>query len=141
MREERHLSLRDLAQIAGMDVNKVHRLETGAVKLDLDSMRRIAKALGLKASALLLDEDVELRADAVGTAIFAELSQLPADERPVVLDMARNLVRIVRGSAAGQSAAALDGAPNQVAELAETWNAYTPEDRDHALSILRFRQR
>lgn len=136
LREARHLSLRDLAQKANMDVNKVHRLETDAVKLDLESMRRIGRALGVPASALLLDDDVEMRADEQGAAILRELSGIPETERQSVLMMARDLVRIVKGSAASLSAAALDGDRAQVGQLAETWNTFTPEARERALTVL-----
>lgn len=137
LREARHQSLRDLAQLAGMDVNRVHRLETGAIKLDIDSMRRITAAWGLRPSALLLDEDVEMRADEIGSAIMSELSAVDGEARLELFHMARELVRLVRTSAATKTAGALSGTNQQVSELAEAWNAFTPEARDRALGILK----
>lgn len=120
-----------------MDFNKIHRLETGNRELNVTDMRRIAKAFDLKASALLPDEDVELRADESGTALIAVVGALPAPYRPEVLKMASELVRVVRAAAAGRSAAALEGEPRQVSELADLWNEYTPEARDRTLGILK----
>ena len=135
LRENRQLALRDLANLAGMDVNKIHRLETGGIKLDHDSMRRVAKGLGVKPSALLPDEDVELRADELTAAMFKELAAIPEEERLNFLQMAQGMVRLARGMAA--SGTALEGPADQVAQLTASWNGFRPEDRERALGILR----
>jgi len=137
LREARGWSVRDLAQHTGMDFNMVHRLETGAARLDVDRMRRISQAFGMKASALLPNEDVEFRADQDGMALINELQDIPTVERPEVLHMTRELVRITRIMAARQSAAALGGDPRQLGQLADIWNQFDDRRRGQAIDLLR----
>lgn len=100
-------------------------------------MRLIARAFGLKASQLLPDDDVALREDDVGIGLVQELEKIPDGERAAVLRMARELVQVVRRTATQWSKGALDGAPEDVAAMAELWNSLDDPRRQRAIRTLR----
>lgn len=136
LRDTRHMSVRDLAEKSGIDQSTINRMERGAQPLDYPRGKRIAAALGVRFSAILNDDDVEMRADDAGNAILAELENIPPHEKASVIAMATALVRIVRVTAARHNAGALGGDPEQITELADLWNKYDANGRARVLSIL-----
>lgn len=127
--------MRDLEKKSGITHTKLHRIETGATAPDFNDLRRIAKAFGVRISALLNDEDVEFRADEFGDDILDLLKSIPTEQRPDVLVAAQHVARAVTGIAAGRSAAALYGDPTLVDKLAHKWNNLNESDRAYALDL------
>ena len=100
LRDKRNWTVRDLAQRSGIDFSTVNRFERGTQALDLPRMRRLANALQVHTSELLVDDDVELRADDYGRSIMQEIRDIPHDLQADALRAARELARIARGIAA-----------------------------------------
>ena len=65
-REDADLSMTECAERAGMDLSKLSRLEHGQLKLKVDDLMRLARAIGCKPSELLPDLDPD---DAHGPAL------------------------------------------------------------------------
>lgn len=130
------MSVRDLAERSGVDSATINRMERGTQPLDYPRGKRIAAALGVKFSRILLDEDVELRADDKGNAALAELAAVPAAMWPDMIAMTRRMVSVAREMAAHHSAGALGGNEKQIAELAKIWGGFDDAARDRALTIL-----
>ncbi len=53
VRERRALSQRDLADLAGVSKNTIHRLERGISQVQPRTLRKLARALALEPSELL----------------------------------------------------------------------------------------
>lgn len=130
-------SLRDLEQRTNKRIthSKLHRIETGATAPDFDDLKIIANAFGVRISALLNDQDVELRIDDFGRDLLDLLAEVPKDQRADVLLAARHVARAVTGIAASRSAAALRGEPTLVDQLAERWNTFSEDERPRALDL------
>jgi transcriptional regulator with XRE-family HTH domain len=140
LRERYGFSVRDLAEKLGWDHNKLHRLETGASRLDVETMRIVAAKLGLKPSVLLNDADVELRADQDGQEILALLQAVPRERWLDFLVVARQLLDLVHVMAAQKTAGALAGESRQIGELREAWNSFDDSGRDRVLAMLKLVQ-
>lgn len=136
-REARGWSERELAKRSGLNFNTIHRLEHGVVSLNVQHMRVLARAFDVKPSQLLNYDDVEVRADEVGIGLVQELERIPESDRAAVLTMSRELVRIVRNTATAWSTGALEGAPEQIGQLADIWNGLDDQRRDRAIALLR----
>lgn len=137
LREHYRLSIRDLAEKLGWDHNRLHRLETGASRLDVETMRIIASKLGLKPSALLNDEDVELRASEQGQEILSLLQSVPPGHWLDFLKIARELLNLVQIMAAQNAPGVLAGETRQIGELRDVWNNFDETSRDRALALLK----
>lgn len=137
LRDRRGWSIRDLAERTRIDFNALSRMERDAQAMDTTRMRVIAKALDVKMSELLNDEDVEFRADERSMELLSELNEVPATERTALLVASRELMRVARGLAAQASAAALGGESRQVGQLADIWNSFDHGKRQRALDLLR----
>ena len=131
-REARGWTVRDLASRAHMDFNSLFRLETGAIKLDVDRMRRLARVFGVKPSALLLDEDVEFRADDASMELLETLNKVASSDRVRILGMCRELLAVLRSM---QARSNLTEAESQ--ELARVWGRLDEIRRSRALDFLR----
>ncbi len=53
LREKRGLSVRALADLAGIGFSTVHRIETGKKKPRLETLEKLAKALGVSVRDLI----------------------------------------------------------------------------------------
>lgn len=137
LRDDLGWTVRDLAEKSGIDFSTINRMERGAQALDLPRMQRIARAIGVRASALLADEDVELRASEHGQAVLAELNAIDPAEIPDVIAAAREVVRLARNMAAQRSSGALLGRSQTVAALADVWNGWDDSERERGLELLR----
>lgn len=133
LRDARGWSLRELDEHSGITHTKLHRIETGATPADISDLRKIARALDVKISALLNDDDVEMRADNFAAGLLDIMKQIPSEVRADVIIAAHAVVRTARGIAAQHSS--LEGNPNQVAQLAETWNRFRDAERGEALDL------
>lgn len=63
LRQQRLLTLRELAERSGVAFTTVHRIETGKVAPRLRTLRRLAEALGVPPEALAPDEPAHERDD------------------------------------------------------------------------------
>lgn len=135
LRTGRNWTVRELGDRSGIGFNTIHKLETGAVSLDVERMRRIAKAFDVKPSCLLNDEDVEFRADQSTEVLLSDLMTLPVEQRGNVLRVAVEVSDMVRSLAAQQSAAALSGNLNLIRKLADIWNGLNDDARETGLDL------
>ncbi len=62
-REARGLSLRDVAELAGIDAGQLSRIETGKSGLTVEVLLRLARTLGLKDLARVVAPFVESRGE------------------------------------------------------------------------------
>ncbi len=135
LRDERRLTQVEVAAAAGMQQNAYWRVETGKQELDIPTMRKIARALRVAPSQLLLDEDVELRAAGVTGEIMAALSAVDDEDKPMVLRYARELVRIVRREL-GRIGMGLTQDSPEMDRVAEILTGVPPSDHARILGML-----
>ena len=95
LRRARGLSLDDLAAITGSARQTLHHVETGRVRLSLDWMRIIGRALDVSPAELLLPEDVPYRLSAEELELLAILRALPEDRRALVPGLLASLLQPV----------------------------------------------
>jgi transcriptional regulator with XRE-family HTH domain len=55
MREDRAYSMRDLAELAGVHYNTIHRIEHGQGSVHPRTLRKLAEAFGVEPRALRVD--------------------------------------------------------------------------------------
>ena len=93
-REARDLTQRDVAKLAGVSRQTIQNLEGNLGKPDLNTLLRVADALGASPASLLglQPEDVQIR-DGVVQEIVRLVSPLPPDGRRYVRDMIKVAVR------------------------------------------------
>src|SRR5260221_13836809 len=65
IRDESHLSIRDLADAAGVAASTVHRIETGDIRPPVDTLGRVAQAAGFR---LRLEPVSDYAASVIGLA-------------------------------------------------------------------------
>jgi transcriptional regulator with XRE-family HTH domain len=96
LRREKGLSLTDLAKAAGTTKAQIQKLERGDRRLSLDWMDRLARALGVKASDLLPFDAVACQHGPEEQQILAIVSQLPMEDRIVLVRIATDLLNTLR---------------------------------------------
>lgn len=92
MRERAGLSQKDLAERRGCSKDMIYGLEKGKHRLTYDWMRKIADALGCRASDMLLEEDFDPRLDQLDKQVMTAFRSLSPDNR-------RRMIEIVRSAA------------------------------------------
>jgi len=81
IRSEAQLSLRALAQAAGLATSTVHRIERGELQPTMDTLERIAEAAGTR---LRVEAELDYAASLVGLARSIRVAIIDGDEsRPV----------------------------------------------------------
>lgn len=135
LRNGADLSIQTLADKIGLTKSQLHRIELGETDLDLPLMRQIARGLNVKASELLLEEDVECRPDSTAKQVLEVLVSVPADDRRVLLRAVKDIVQIARRIAAQRSAGALNGDLIQIGRLADVWNNLDDDQRHRMLDL------
>ena len=102
-RQKAGITQRALAQRAGISLDAVHRIENGARHPNLESLYRIAQALGLSPVALLEQEQTTrtLRARVERVAHF--LQSQPDEVVMAVDECARSIARAVEQSSSPRS--------------------------------------
>jgi transcriptional regulator with XRE-family HTH domain len=91
LREARHLTLDQVAAAAETSRQQVHRLETGARRLTVGWMRRLAPVLAVPPAALLIDpvpERVELAKNYEEEVLLRWWRKLPRSEQNMIATMA-----------------------------------------------------
>jgi transcriptional regulator with XRE-family HTH domain len=131
------LSIQKFADKLGIDKARLHRLETGASALDIATMRQIAHKLGLKASHLLLDQDVEFRAGPAEQAIREAVESVSPDDMELFLRICGDVGRMVRRASPRHHHVKLTGNEKHATELAELWNGLDNPGRVRVLAFLR----
>lgn len=95
LRKQRHLSQADLAEATGMSVAYISHIETGIKKASLESVVKIATALGATVDQILSGNQPGNRQE-----YHSELSELLKDcngyERGVIRDVARAVKHSLR---------------------------------------------
>lgn len=81
IREERGVTLDELAERLSTSKGQVAALQAGRRQLTLIWMRRIAEALHCKASDLLLDDDVAFRPSTTEVEALELLKNLPGQDK------------------------------------------------------------
>lgn len=133
LRRSRELSQEQLAQLCHTTKSSMARLEAGITGLDVENMRVIAKALRVKPSELLIDDDVELRVKPEARAVLAGLAP---EEFATVMQAAVDIARLVKRLSPRAGAAALQGDPRAAARVADIWNALNSADQMNILAML-----
>ncbi|HVV27969.1 MAG TPA: helix-turn-helix transcriptional regulator [Rhizomicrobium sp.] len=96
LRREKGWSLTDLARAAGTTKAQIQKLERGERRLSLDWMRRLAAALEVKMSDLLPSDAVACQHGPEEQKILEIVSQLPAEDRLVLVRIATDLLGTLR---------------------------------------------
>lgn len=84
LRKDRKLTLRELEKLSGVSRTTISLYERGKVKMSLEALERIARALGVSLG-VLLSEDPKGYAQALDAAFFRKLSRLSPEGRRSVL--------------------------------------------------------
>lgn len=129
-------SLDWLAEQSGVARNSINQIERGMAELTLDKMRKLAPALGVRPSALLNDEDVELRLGPHSKMLMEALREIPAADHPSLAWAAAAIIKIAKQMALKNTNNYFDGEPEQVGHLSSLWNSMTPESRARAITML-----
>lgn len=139
LREARNWSLADLAREAKTTPAQIQKLERGDRRLTIDWMRRLAGALGVKPSVLLLDDDLEIpRLQAMEAALMAELRAAPEIDPQLLLNAARAVARVVRHACARQAMHdKIEGEGILVDNLADAWSQLSEPQRRRAVELVR----
>lgn len=90
LRKAARLSLHEVAGRCGTDASQIRKLEAGERQLTLAWMRRLGAALEVRPSALLLDDDAELRLTPEEREIVDTFRRLP----PHLADQVLKIVRV-----------------------------------------------
>jgi transcriptional regulator with XRE-family HTH domain len=117
LRLQKGLSLTELAKAAGTTKAQIQKLERGDRRLSLGWMERLARALDVKISDLLPQGAVACQHGPEEKEILEIVSQLPIEDRVVLVRMANELLGTLRrweGRHAGPAAV------DQPTMLAET---------------------
>jgi transcriptional regulator with XRE-family HTH domain len=96
LRLEKGLSLTELAKAAGTTKAQIQKLERGDRRLSLGWMDRLARALDVKMSDLLPQGAVACQHGPEEQEILDLVSQLPAEDRVVLVRIANELVETLR---------------------------------------------
>lgn len=96
LRQARGWSLTDLARAAGTTKAQIQKLERGDRRLSLDWMDRLARALDVKISDLLPPDAVACQHGPEERAILEIVSQLPVEDRIIIVRMANELLATLR---------------------------------------------
>lgn len=129
-------SLDWLSEQSGVSRNSINQIERGFAELTLEKMRKLAPALGVRPSALLNDEDVELRLGPESEALLETMREIPAGDHPTVVLAAAAIIKIAKQMALKNTKTYFDGDADQVGHLSVLWNSMTTESRERAISIL-----
>jgi transcriptional regulator with XRE-family HTH domain len=96
LRREKGVSLTDLAKAAGTTKAQIQKLERGDRRLSLDWMDRIARALDVKISDLLPADVIACRHGPEDREILEIVSQLPPEDRAILVRIAAGLLDTMR---------------------------------------------
>jgi transcriptional regulator with XRE-family HTH domain len=96
LRLEKGLSLTDLAKAAGTTKAQIQKLERGERRLSLGWMERLARALDVKMSDLLPQGTVACQHGPEEREILDIVSQLPMEDRVVLVRIANELLETLR---------------------------------------------
>jgi len=96
LRLEKGLSLTELAKAAGTTKAQIQKLERGERRLSLGWMERLARALDVKISDLLPQGAVACQHGPEEKEILEIVSQLPMEDRVVLVRMASELLGTLR---------------------------------------------
>lgn len=96
LRLEKGLSLTDLAKAAGTTKAQIQKLERGERRLSLGWMDRLARALDVKISDLLPQDAVTCQHGPEEREILDIVSQLPIEDRVVLVRIANDLLDTLR---------------------------------------------
>ena len=108
LREERNLSQRQLALLAGCDAMQVFRYEKGATLPTADTLRDLATALSVSADALLFPNAVPPQPPQIRSplllAYVSELDSLSDEDRKVVVHVLDSIIKRRRYEAGAEEA-------------------------------------
>jgi len=87
LRTDRSMSLQTLADICNTTVSTVQKLETGEQRLNVEWMRKIARAFNCAPSDLLLDEDKRPYLTEHERRVLEAYRTAPSENRPVIIHL------------------------------------------------------
>lgn len=128
-----NMSQGDLAKLCNTGTSTIARWEAGDTGVDISQLRLLARALGVKPSEILEDEDMEIRLDA---AARATLNSLDDQERDVVLRAATEIGKLVSRLALNRESVALRGDPKVATKLVDVWDQLTATERHRMLGLV-----
>jgi transcriptional regulator with XRE-family HTH domain len=118
IRREAEMSLRALADAAGLATSTVHRIERGELRPTVETLRRIAQAAGVRVP---LEPQTDYSASLVGLARSIRAVLADGDEHQVVR-MAAELVHRFRSALAEERARMITGRPASTGS--RQWDAF-----------------
>jgi transcriptional regulator with XRE-family HTH domain len=95
LRQQKGLSLGELAKAAGTTKAQIQKLERGDRRLSLEWMERLARALDTKISDLLPAEEVASAQDPAD-ALLDVLSRLPSRDRERLIPLFKRVLRTLQ---------------------------------------------
>ena len=96
LRQQRGLSLGDLAKAAGTTKAQIQKLERGDRRLSLEWMERLARAMDTKISDLLPPEEVSCAHEQDTAVLLEVLSRLSREDRAVLVPIVKRVLRTLQ---------------------------------------------
>lgn len=96
LRQEKGLSLAELAKAAGTTKAQIQKLERGDRRLSLEWMERLARALDIKISELLPPEEVTCRHEQDTKMVLDVLSRLSERDREMLAAVVKRVLRTLQ---------------------------------------------
>lgn len=126
----------ELARRVGTTPTQIRKLENGDLNISLEWMDRLARAMGVKMSAFLAPDQIDIPADSHTSAILAIVQELPPTQRVSLVRAAVEVMGAARSLSAEQSGVALQGSPAVAAEVARAWQGMDERQRRNAAELM-----
>lgn len=137
VRDRKGVKQAELARTVGLSRGQIANLESGNRKIDLETLRKCAKALDVSVADLLLPEDAPNQPSDDEAKMLAELRALPGYDPRMLVVIAGGIVEIVRAAAtAAAIPRSLAGDAKSAARLAKRWNSMDEEGRGKMLVLM-----
>lgn len=91
LRDKRGLTQTQLADLAGLGINQVSRIERGTSKPELETIKKLAIALHCTADDLIFDSQELTQDDQIRTLLGA-LIKMPEDKKQTAIELLEALV-------------------------------------------------
>jgi transcriptional regulator with XRE-family HTH domain len=136
IRERKGMKQAELARRTGISRGQIANLESGTRTMDLPTLRRCARELGVTVVELLLPEDAPNQPDDAEASLLQELRAATDYNPRAVLVAAKGVIAAANSVRAVQAVPkALGGDPKLAAEMAQRWNSVDDGERERTLAL------